>query len=231
MFEGFPEETVRFFLELRFHNNTTFFHEHRDEYEQFVKKPFYSFIEAVAPTAQKIAPDLELRPGKCLARINRDTRYTKDKSPYRDHLWLLLRRSGEQRDLSCMYWFELSPDRVSWGLGFWNANRPAMDALRRRMREKPEEVIRALRRSRVPAPDMLVSGERYRRMALPEGLPLELAPYYPLKDIYIQRGEVPLQKIYTPEIAELFSADLLRLKPLYQLLRRAADEGMAALDA
>ncbi len=37
--------------------------------------------------------------------------------------------------------------------------------------------------------------------------------------------------IYTPEIAERFSADMLRLKPMYALLRKAADDGRAALDA
>ena len=40
MFTGFPEETIRFFLELRFHNEATFFNAHRDEYERSVREPF-----------------------------------------------------------------------------------------------------------------------------------------------------------------------------------------------
>ncbi len=181
MFEGFPEETIRFFLELRFHNDATFFHGHHDEYEQFVRQPFYEFISACAPTALKISPDMETRPDKCLCRIHRDTRFTKDKSPYRDHLWLLFRRSGEPRDNSVMYWFEVSPESVTWGLGFWGANKPAMDMLRKEMREKPERVIQALRKSRVPSEELTPMGDRYRRMPPPDGLPMELAPYYPMK--------------------------------------------------
>lgn len=41
-----------------------------------------------------------------------------------------------------MYWFELSPETVEWGLGFWGMNRPAMNVLRQRMVEKPKEVQR-----------------------------------------------------------------------------------------
>ena len=45
MFSGFPEETIRFFLDIRFHNEVSFYKAHEDEYQTFVKKPFYSLIE------------------------------------------------------------------------------------------------------------------------------------------------------------------------------------------
>ena len=121
MFPGFPEETVRFFLDLRFHNETSWFHAHREAYEAYVRKPFSQFIQAMTPTVMRIADDMETRPNKCLARINRDIRFTRDKSPYRDHMWLLFRRSGEEREHSVMYWFELSPEVVEWGVGFWGS--------------------------------------------------------------------------------------------------------------
>lgn len=230
MFEGFPEETVRFFLELRFHNDATFFEAHRQEYEQFVRQPFYAFIEAMAPAVRSVAEDMELRPAKCLARIRRDTRFSKDKTPYRDHMWLLFRRGGEERATSAMYWFELSPATVEWGLGFWDYNRPAMDALRKRMREKPEEVLRALSQANVPQEGLEMFGGRYSRMAIPPGLPPALTELYPLKELYVKRTGVPLKAAYTPEIVDRCAQDVLRLKPLYHLLRRAADEGIAALD-
>ena len=94
MFDGFSEDTVRFFLGLRFHNDATYFNKHRNEYEAYVKEPFFEFIHAMAPIMEQIADDFELRPQKCLARIRRDTRFTKDKSPYRDHLWLLFKTLG-----------------------------------------------------------------------------------------------------------------------------------------
>lgn len=229
MFKGFPEETIRFFLDIRFHNEISYFKAHEDAYQSFVKEPFFTFIQAMAPTVRQIAEDMEVRPGKCLARIRRDTRFTKDKTPFRDHLWLLFRRSGEPRETAAMYWFELSPDEVEWGVGFWGDNRPAMDALRRRMVHRPSEMLSVLRECRIPDNGLLLLGDSYQRMKIPEELPKELVPYYPRKSIYIKRTDIPLKEAYRPEIIDLVSQDLLRLKPMYELLRAAADEGMAQI--
>ena len=229
MFSGFPEETVRFFLELRLHNETSFFHAHQEEYQQGVREPFYAFIRELAPVMLGIDPSMETRPDKCLARIHRDTRFSKDKSPYRDHLWLLFRRAGESRENAVMYWFELSPESIEWGLGFWGRNQPAMDALRRRMLTKPSEITSALRQSGIPNKDLQVFGDRYLRMKPPDGMPFELAALYPLKEMYIQRVEPPFHLCFSKELTDIVAKDFLRLKPMYELLRSVADEGMAQL--
>lgn len=231
MFTGFPEETIRFFLDIRFHNESSFFKTHEDEYKQFVKKPFYEFVDAIAPTMQKIADDIELRPAKCLARLRRDTRFTKDKTPFRDHMWVLFRRAGEPRDSSVMYWFELSPEAVEWGLGFWGYNKPAMDILRSKMLKRPSEMLDVLRECRLPSPDILLYGDNYRRLKIPEELPQELEAFFPRKVIYLKRTSVSYKKIYSNELVEMVSADYFRLMPMYNLLRSVADEAIAKMDA
>lgn len=231
MFSGFPEETVRFFLDIRFHNDTSFMKAHQEEFNASVKAPFYAFIDEMASTMLSIAPDIDVRPDKCLARIHRDTRFSKDKSPYRDHLWLLFRRAGEPRDTAVMYWFELGVDHIEWGLGFWGGNRPAMNALRERMTRKPQEVLRALKAANVPDAALQIYGDRYQRMKPPDGMPLKLAMLYPLKDFYIKRVDPPLSLCYQSDLTDIVKKDFIRLKPMYTLLRSVADEGMAQLDA
>jgi len=226
-FTGFPEEMIRFFLALRLHNDHVFFMAHEAEYKQYVKAPLYAFIDAIAPAMLSIANDIEVRPAKCLARIRRDTRFTKDKSPYRDHMWLLFRRSGEPREASVMYWFEISPEAVEWGLGFWGDNRPALDALRRRIVHQPGAVSGVLDGCRLPSADLALYGESYKRMQVPAAIPEELQPYYSRKSLYIKRSGVPLSRAYQPDILDLASADMIRLKPMYELLRACADEGMS----
>lgn len=231
MFSGFPEETIRFFLGLRFHNDATYFNAHRGDYEAYVKEPFFQFIRAMAPALEMISDDFELRPEKCLARIRRDTRFTKDKTPYRDHLWLLFKRSGESRDETVMYWFELSPDTVNWGLGFWGENRPAMNALRTMIVQKPSKVSDAFQQAKIPDQTFEIGGEIYRKLRIPDGVPEELREVYPHKSLYISRLGISLSDAYSPRIVDLCGRDLVRLKPLYLLLRELADIGMAALDA
>ncbi|MBN1778229.1 MAG: DUF2461 domain-containing protein [Clostridiales bacterium] len=231
MFNGFPEETVRFFLGLRFHNDASYFNDHRDEYEAYVKKPFFEFIAAMTPALEEIADDFELRPAKCLARIRRDTRFTKDKTPYRDHLWLMFKRSGEPRDETVMYWFELSPDTVNWGLGFWGQNRPAMDAMRTMIEQKPSEMLDALTKAGIPDEMFSIDGGVYQKKEIPEGVPDALKDFYPHKELYLCRRGISLSDAYSGNIARQCGQDYLRLKPLYTLFRNLADLGRASLDA
>lgn len=62
MFTGFPEETVRFFLDLRFHNQISYFEERREDYLQDVQAPFYELIGELVPKLQKIDPQMETLP-------------------------------------------------------------------------------------------------------------------------------------------------------------------------
>lgn len=231
MFQGFPEETIPFFLDLRFHNNASWFHANYERYEAVVRKPFYELIDTLAPTALKIAPDMEVRPARCLSRINRDVRFSKDKLPYRDHMWLLLRRAGEERERSVMYWVELSPEGITWGLGFWGPNRPAMDILRQKMERHPTQVVQAVKQAKLPSKKLLVCGESYKRIKPPPDLPKPLQTLYPLKEIYIQRFGYPLNNIYSSQLADDIANDFWQLRSLYTLLRSAADEAIATPDA
>ena len=94
MFTGFTDDTIRFFLDLKFHNSTEYFHQEHERYLKDVQKPFYDFIEDLGSQMKDIDPLMEIRPYKCLSHIHRDTRFSRDKSPYRDHLWLLFRRAA-----------------------------------------------------------------------------------------------------------------------------------------
>ena len=141
MFSGFTNDLLSFYADIRFNNNKAFMDAHRKEYYAKVRDPFYAFIDELAPTMLKIDEDMEVRPHKCLSRINRDTRYSKDKSPYRDHHWLAFRQAARGKDGAPFYWFEIRLDSVSWGLGVWGDNPALFDALRRRIAARPEEVM------------------------------------------------------------------------------------------
>ena len=81
MFQGFGKELIPFFLDLRFHNDKSFMDANRERYYREVRQPFYDFIGAMGPGMQLIDEEMEVRPNKCLSRINRDTRFSRDKSP------------------------------------------------------------------------------------------------------------------------------------------------------
>lgn len=230
MFQGFPEETIRFFLDLRFHNEASWFHAHTDQYEQWVKKPFHQFVEAITPTLLKIDPQMEIRPGRCIARIHRDVRFSKDKSPYRDHLWTVFWRMGEEKDRSVMYWFEFTPENIHWGLGFCGKNPAIMEAMRSMILLYPSKFTEALKASGLPCGELVLQGEQYVKKPIPEAVPEALKSIYNRKEFYIQRMGIPFSAVYSADLVELVSSDYLQLKPMYALLREISDMAEAQLE-
>ena len=224
MFTGFTEDTIQFFLDLKFHNNTAFFHEQHDRYTEFVQQPFYDMIEDLAPDMLKIDPGMEVRPYKCLSRIHRDTRFSRDKSPYRDHLWYLFRHAAEPREKSLFYYFELGPDRLSWGMGFWGENREALDLFRKRMLANPEGILALLDDMDLVGRKLMPDGSIHKKIEVPSEIPQRLKRWYQAKDFYIGKMMPDYRMIYSCQILEEVRRDFITLAPLYRLLRGYVDE-------
>ena len=224
MFTGFPEETLQFFIDLRFNNNKMYFEENRARYEEVVKAPFHAFIEELAPYMLKIDPQMEVRPYKCLARIHRDTRFSKDKSPYRDHLWLCFRRAAEPREGSVNFFFELTPRDVSWGFGTWGENKPLNEVLRRRIEADPKGMEGIIRSVDFAGHDLGFYGNTYKRMALPANVPDTMRPWYTLRDMYIGKTHTKLEWALESDIVQRVVKDFQELAPLYKMMRGCYNE-------
>lgn len=224
MFNGFSDETVQFLLDLKFHNNTEYFHSNHDRYVETVQTPFYEMIEDLAPAMLQIDPLTEVRPYKCLSRIHRDTRFSKDKSPYRDHHWFLFRRAGEPREKSLFYYFEFGPDRLSWGLGIWGENRELMDLFRKRMRANPEGILALIDDMELPEHGIFPGGRSFRRMEIPPEIPERLKRWYLFRDMYLGREGPEYRWAFSDRILKEVRNDFRRLSPFYLLLRGCADE-------
>ena len=228
MFQGFGKELIPFFLDLRFHNDKAFMDANRERYYREVRQPFYDFIGAMGPSMQKICEDMEVRPAKCLSRINRDTRFSRDKSPYRDHLWVSFRQSGMPNDGTPFYWFEISPENVSWGLGIWGENRDIMDAMRRKMAAHPDDFLRML--PILKKRNFCLAGQEWKKMKPPEDLPEVLKPWYLKKQVYAERQGTQLAWIHSPDIVDRVMKDYTALAPLYWIFRGCVEEAMNQMD-
>lgn len=213
----FKPEMVDIMLRIRLNNNKAFMDANRAEYIEKMRTPYYHFIDALTPAALDIDPNMEVRPSKVLSRIFRDTRFSRDKSPYRDHHWLAFRHEGEPREKSLMLWFEIRVESVSWGMGFWGDNRSAMDILRRRMLANPGELLRLS--DSLSKRGYVLAGDGFKRLAVPDGLDQRLLPWYTRKELLLIRQNIDPRWVFEPGIAKRVADDFIALKPMYQLLR------------
>lgn len=224
MFTGFTDETVQFFLDLRFHNYTEFFHKQHERYIETVQKPFYRLIEDLSPAAKEIDPEMEIRPYKCLSRIHRDTRFSKDKSPYRDHLWFLFRRAAEPREKSLFYFGEFGPDRLAWGMGIWGENREVLDVFRKKMAANPHGMLALIEDMDLPDRRLGLGGSFHKRMAVPSCIPLQLKRWYVSKELYIGKTDLKYEWAFSGRLKNEMEKDFLAMAPLYRTLRGIYDE-------
>ena len=222
VFQGYTDETFEFFMAIRFNNNRPFFLENRDWYLRAVREPSLALAEAIAPAVEKLDAELERRPHRVVSRINRDVRFSRDKSPYRDYIWLAFRRPGEARDTTLGVYFDLSDNGASYGMGFYRENRDMMNALRERMRTAPEELLSLYR----PLRDTFaLHVNAYKRMRLPEDLPTELHDWYAARGFYLEREIDDFDLLRSPALAEEIRTGYARLAPLYRYLLNLQPEG------
>lgn len=220
----FGPELLDFMAQIRFNNNKEFMHSNKQAYQDAMRDPYYRFIEALSETMQKIDPLMETRPNKVLSRIFRDTRFSNNKAPYRDHHWIAFRHQAEPRDQSLMYWFEIRLDAVHWGLGFWGENKSAIDVLRRRIIAKPDEINKVLQL--IKAQGFQLSGNAYRRMKVPEGLSDNLRDLYVKKEIYITKDAKDPTIVFSDRLLFTIAEDFKALAPAYRLLRGCYEIGL-----
>ena len=152
------KETIEFLMENRVRNSRSWFLEHRAEYEKFVRRPLLELSERLAPAALGVDPQVAVSPvGRTISRINRDTRFSHDKSLYRDVMWCVFERRGEEGCPPGLF-FEFSPDGFRYGCGYYCVPIAYMDALRELvLRDEPSYL--AARRAYEKQKLFLLEGE------------------------------------------------------------------------
>jgi len=92
----FTNEYISFFKELASNNHKDWFHENKKRYESHVKKPFENFISALISEISQEENDLTITAKECIMRINRDIRFSKDKTPYNLQCTAIISPAGKK---------------------------------------------------------------------------------------------------------------------------------------
>jgi len=217
---------IDFFLSLRFNNNRDFFERNREQYERFVKEPLRALAEAMGPTLTEIDPQFDVRPARVVSRIRRDTRFSHNKDPYRDHMWLSWRYTGEATVDAMGFYWSVSPDSMDWGFGYYGANKQTMDRVRRRIVAKPQEIMALFERCGVPE-RFALQGDAYKRLAVPAEVPESLRGLYVKKGFYFENatGAQDFDMLFSESLVPRLREEYLRVAPLYDWMRgRLMDE-------
>ncbi|MBL0099359.1 MAG: DUF2461 domain-containing protein [Saprospiraceae bacterium] len=127
------QETIGFLKELRQNNNKEWFDQNRKRYEK-VKADYLGLAGRLLEAMQKEDPTLDgVTAKECIFRINRDIRFSNDKTPYKTNLGIALHPGGKKFNMAA-YYIHIEPDGQSFaGGGIWMPDKALLSKIRKEL--------------------------------------------------------------------------------------------------
>lgn len=217
-FNGFSPKSLQFLKNVKAKNDKAWFEKNRGVYEQTLLEPFRNLVGDLGPTMLEIDPKFEITPAvnKTLSRISRDTRFSRDKSLYRDTMWFAFKTRRENWQQYPGFFFELSPDSFRYGMGYYSASPATMKSMREHIDDDPKAFARLLevfsKQNRY-----VVEGETYKRV-FDNTKPQDIQNFYQRKNLYFVSNNDIDDMLFSEKLANRLITDFISLKPFYSFL-------------
>ncbi len=223
-FTGFTQDCLRFIAENHLRNDTAWFHSHREVYDQVLIPQLKALVEELTPWMHSLDPGMEISPriGRNIGRINRDLRFSRDKTIYNDHMWIKFYASGrEDRDKLGFFW-GLQPESYGGGVGMHGLSSDFMQAFRTRIKNNPDE-FRTVLQGVYPGRGFELGGESYKKTMDPE-VPSEWQIWSQFKEFYFHETRPIDDLVFSPGLAEHIREQFTRLRPVYEYFKSMKDQ-------
>jgi uncharacterized protein (TIGR02453 family) len=230
-FTGFRPEAIQFLADLAQNNDRAWFQPRKAEFERLLKEPMEAMIEALAEAFATRGVPMLADPKRSPFRIYRDTRFSKDKSPYKTHLgatfpWVggpepgVVSAGGghDERAHGNGGYFHFEPGEMYAGGGMWRMEKPRLDAFRRRVLEDPEAVRAALFDAGFVA-EFGGAEPHDSLQRVPPGFPKDhpLAELFRWKDVVFGR-RLSDAEVLSPDLPDRLVAAWANAAPVYRFL-------------
>ncbi len=151
-FSTFTPAALTFLRQLKRHNDREWFKARKEQFDELLLHPLRLFVEEMDVRLAHVAPEIHGNPKRSIFRIYRDTRFSKDKSPYKTHVscWFTHVRAGhgvgtETHGAGAGFYFHLEPGASMVAGGIWMPPRPSLAAIRDRIASHGGELQKLLR--------------------------------------------------------------------------------------
>jgi uncharacterized protein (TIGR02453 family) len=221
-FGGFPKSGLDFLRKLKKNNNRLWFQSHKTEYEENVRFPMQCLIAALAVRLHDDAPEIEFHPKKSIFRIYRDTRFSKNKTPYKTNIAASFGLRGVKWDTETPgLYVGVGTDEVFIGGGLYMPGGEELKSIRRSIADHPDDYLAVVRSPRFKKRFGGIQGEVLSRA------PLGYTPDHPMiehlrhKQFFVGL-ELDEKACYTARFLETVAGVFTDTMPLIRWLVRAA---------
>jgi uncharacterized protein (TIGR02453 family) len=234
IFPGFSPDALKFLRQLQRHNDREWFKARKAQFDELLLHPMQLFVEEMDVRLARSVPEIHGSPKRSIFRIYRDTRFSKDKSPYKTHVasWFSHVRAShgvgtETHGAGAGYYFHVEPGASLVAGGIWMPARPALAAIRERIAERGGELSTLVRaRSLTKRFGALSTDGKLTRV------PRGFAPDHPYADLLRHASftvSAPLDdaQVLSPKLAQQVEKDFVAMRPLVRWINDALGYGAA----
>ena len=219
-FNGIKSDDLFLLAINRFNDSKEFYEENKEAIKEGVVMPLRRLGADLTETMHRINPDIIVDPVRCISRIRRDTRYTHDKSLYRENIWVMFRHVKNQLPTAVM-WLEIKQNGFEYGCGVISTTPAFMEYFRECLSNDSDrflEAIKPLKRNK-----FILDTDNYKRSTADTvGITGELKKWYDSKDIFVIKRRSGIEMLDKPEeLLTLLKKEYKLLSKLYKYLHEA----------
>lgn len=160
----FTPAFIKFFKELSKNNKTEWFNENRKTYEKEVKEPFAAFVEEMIQRIRKYEPEINIKHSDAIMRINKDIRFSKDKTPYNIHVSANISAYGKKDKSYPGFYFQFSNDKIMIFGGAYMVETATLQILRNYIAKNLKEFATVYNDKNFKQKYGTIQGEKHKRV-------------------------------------------------------------------
>ena len=225
-FKGFSEEFITFFENLQQNNSKDWFEKNRKDYEQSVMHPAREFVEEMGKKLRKIAPSIQAIPkiNKSLFKINRDIRFSKDKSPYKTYMGIWLWEGNRKRMECSGFYLHVEDKRLMIGVGIKMFPKPLLDHYRRAVADNKfgAELKKVVKE--VSDKGYVVNGKHYKKVPRGYDANHPNAEFLPYNGLTAGIEETIPKAFFSAAIIDYAYSHYRHMLPIHRWLKKVFDE-------
>ncbi|MYE27477.1 MAG: DUF2461 domain-containing protein [Chloroflexi bacterium] len=226
-FPGFPAETQQFLRDLRENNTREWFAANKPRYEEFVKAPALHWVAAMGERLKsidsEIVVDTRANGSGSLMRAARDTRFSKDKSPYKVNVAMMWWRGSGKKMQHPAFGMQITPDDAGLMVGMFHFAKPMLTAYRQAVLDDElcEELITIAKA--VEEAGYRLSGSHYK--TAPRGFDKNhpRVEWLRYNNLHVGTHDIPPDAITKPQLMEVCYDHFAKLAPILQWLARVQE--------
>jgi uncharacterized protein (TIGR02453 family) len=140
----FEKDFFDFFKELSANNSKPWFDENRKRYEKSVKVPFAGFIKDLIVEVNKLDKSIDIAPKDAIFMINRDIRFSKDKTPYKTNRSAVISPNGKKDKTNPGLYIEISPEQCGVYGGVYVTDKMQLQNIRETIAQDPKKLLKLM---------------------------------------------------------------------------------------